>query len=176
MSTNWKIKYGDFLTKIKSKYKIILQANNSLTTKSHEISKELNNIFPYCRPYEDRKNKQGYKNLAIIKDRATVGSIKCFKNKNGPTIISLFCCYDFGKPSHKHHRPQLVIPDNQENRLKWLTLCLDRIYEIYPPNTEFFIPYKMLCGLGGLEWKKVKHILQNWAIKYNYYITCYKLK
>ena len=175
MSDVWRNIYGD-ITSIRSPDVIILQANNCLCTKPHGLSSDLYKSYPYCRVYVDRKNvDEGATNLAIPAHRPEPGEIRVYESPDGdyPLIVALYCCYDFGKPGHKFGRPHHFMVDSEKHRLLWLSVCLRRLGQIFPSGSQFAIPYKMLCGRGGLHWSDVLLLLQHWAVDYSYIITCY---
>ena len=146
----------------------LVQCNNTLCTRSHGISKTIEEKFSYCTVYSERKAING-RNLAIVSDRPKVGTCKTyspppFHSGGKPTIACLFSQFDYGSCAIKSFRPQMPsFPDSKENRIIWFTQALNDLGPLIDKKSRVSFPYGIACGLGGGDWSVYLTIILTWA-------------
>jgi len=163
----------------------IVQQNNCLAVKSHGLSKDIYQKFPYAKVYEARKPLRKGLNLACKKDRATPGTISIFSCpfvSSLPKIVCMFAQYEMGKPGEYKRVDHIDShTDTSKDREQWFQECLTKFksYLIKKHSTcspdhnnkenhcggpiLISIPFKIGCGLAGGNWERYHNILTTWA-------------
>ncbi len=158
---------GDLLD---AKEDFILQQNNCIGVKPHGLSQSIALKYPYANPYCSRK-AIGSRNMAILDDRGTPGTIQVFKdpkhvssnNCKEPTFVSLFAQYGMGKPYAYNNGGPDAHPDDADLRRKWFKECLGNVAELSTKTFSVALPHRIGCGLAFGDWKVYEKMINDWA-------------
>ncbi|CAG2232651.1 unnamed protein product [Mytilus edulis] len=102
------------------------------------------------------------KNLAVLEDRDTPGTIRVFKSPNQlrPDIVCFLSQWDFGT-TFIIHRKIPPYKDTRDNRIIWFKQCLERLKELNVKTVG--LPDHIGCGLGGGDWTAYFEIIEKFA-------------
>jgi O-acetyl-ADP-ribose deacetylase (regulator of RNase III) len=98
--------------------------------------------FPYSNFYRSRHRNDNPGNIIV---RDGFGKYKM--------VIGMLAQYGPGKSE--------VDKDTKEDRLRWFTVCLEKISKLNIKSIAF--PFHIGCGLAGGNWKEYEELLINWA-------------
>lgn len=140
---------------------IIVHQVNCLCVKAHGLSQKIALKYPWADIYATRQ-RDGDRNLAVVEDRGTPGTITVFKSPKlfYPDVVCFLSQWDFGTVERQYRK----IPpyrDTRENRQKWFYQCLQQLKALHVKTVG--IPYQIGCGLGGGDWTTYFEIIKHFA-------------
>ncbi|XP_071160719.1 uncharacterized protein [Mytilus edulis] len=140
---------------------VIVHQVNCLCVKAHGLSKQISVKYPWADIYSKRR-AEGEKNLAVLEDRDTPGTIRVFKSPNQlrPDIVCFLSQWDFGT-TFIIHRKIPPYKDTRDNRIIWFKQCLERLKELNVKTVG--LPDHIGCGLGGGDWTAYFEIIEKFA-------------
>ena len=139
---------------------------NCLTVKSHGLSRQIAEKYPWADIYSFR-TPLGRRNLATVETRGNPGTLKIFELGTSPSVVCLLSQWDFGKCGQSHRQ----IPpykDTEEDRLLWFEQCLHKLGQT-PLNTIAF-PFKIGCGLAGGHWNTYCKLIMTFVKTYQKHV------
>jgi len=140
----------------------VLQQCDCISTQALDLDADYKKEFPWADVYGERKQMNGFRNLAVIDSRSTPGDIKVFPSGNEePNIIAMFCQVAPGKPFTGINKSKRFKHDTKENREKWFESCLKKISELKP--TSIALPNKLGCYRTGADWEKYSDMIQEFS-------------
>lgn len=145
-----KFEYGNLL-EMKHVDAIIHQVN-CLCTEAHGLSRQISIKFPWGDIYATRRSEGSNKNLAVVEDRGSPGTIQVLKSPNisMPNIVCFLSQWDCGKANHTY-RSIPPYKDTRENRFTWFCKCLEQLDKLEDVKSVG-IPYQIDCELAVGDW------------------------
>lgn len=157
-----RLQYGDLLET--TDVDLICHQVNCLTVKSHGLSEQISNKYPWCDIYKTRQSLGG-RNLATLETRGIPGQVKIFQNSGHPSIGCMLAQWDYGRCDKPRMRNIQPYRDTKENRGEWFHQCLCEIGSLDYQRIAF--PFKIGCGLAGGHWNTYFKMIKEFSRKYN---------
>lgn len=155
-----------------AKEKFIAHQVNSVTVKSHGLSKQIARRFPDADIYT-RRPRIGNRNRTLFPD--TPGTVIDLKSKKEKTILCLVSQWAPGPPgkwSLQYPTLKGIEPDTDKQRELWFRQCLEHLEvmdDLQGTNTDVAIPFGIGCGLARGNWTKYKKMLQESKVSFVIY-------
>jgi O-acetyl-ADP-ribose deacetylase (regulator of RNase III) len=152
-----KIKKGNLLD---CEENIIVQQCNCVTTKSHGLSEQIANKFPWANVYGQRESINNKNRAKKPEIPGTLRiSVSESESESEKKVIHLFAQNLPSKPGVFNSVYFSEYSDTKEDRLKYFKECIDKLDSL---NFEIVaMPYMIGCGLAGGKWNDYEKILNN---------------
>lgn len=139
----------------------VLQQCDCISTLTKDLDSDYKREFSWADVYGERKQINGFRNLANVDSRGKPGDIKVFPGNGEPNVVAMFCQICPGKSFTGVNKNKRFKDDTPENRIKWFEECLNKLSKLKPKSVA--LPNNLGCYRTGGDWDIYSDKIQEFA-------------